>query len=306
MSQHVKNYLTHDEAMQMLRYQAAVAEKLTEFVAANADTLSHEAALDLLHQRFWDGAELYRFLLGQRLMHMTGGVVQHGPLKGFNIGTRATWRASDNGPKLLGFYEQEVCDKLYWLRAGRDTLIDLGGADGFYAVGMLKNDLYQQCHCFEIEDASRQNIAAIAEENGVRDRIHLYGAATSTFARDLTDRGVDLARAVVLIDIESAEFDVLTAECLNDLRAAHVIVEIHDFMRPHDGTQRYAELLERAEKVFDVRPFTTGPRDPSQIPLLSQGWTDTDRWLVCSESRATLMTWLHLSPKPKEDEHQTF
>lgn len=297
MSQHVKNYLTHDEAIQMLRYQGSEARKLSEFVASNIDTLSHEAALDMLHKRFYDGAELYRFVLAQRLMHLTGGIVQHGPLAGFNIGTRATWRASDNGPKLLGFYEKEVCDLLADLAADRGTLIDLGGADGFYAVGMVKSGVYKDCHCFEIEDASRENIAAIAQDNGVSDRVHLYGAATPAFARELSERGVDMRRSTVLIDIESAEFDVLTLECLQDLRHAHVIVEIHDFMRPGYGKQQYADLLDRAGKVFNVHTFTTGQRDPSQAPLLREGWTDTDRWLVCSESRATLMSWLHLEPK---------
>ncbi|KWF37389.1 hypothetical protein [Burkholderia pseudomultivorans] len=297
MSQHIKRYLTHAEALQMLYFQRDQASKLAELVASRGGSISHDEALDMLHERFSDGAELYRFLLSQRLMHATGGVVQHGPLTGFNIGTRATWRASDNGAKLLGFYEKEVCDLLAELAVEREALVDLGGADGFYAVGMVKTGVYQQCHCFEIEDASRENIAAIAEVNGVRDRVHLYGVATPTFARVLTERGVDLARSTVLIDIESAEFEVLTLECLQDLRRAHVIVEIHDFMRPHDGKHRYAELLERAAQVFDVRAFTTGPRDPSQAPLLNQGWTDTDRWLVCSESRATLMTWLHFAPK---------
>ncbi|KVW77397.1 hypothetical protein [Burkholderia ubonensis] len=267
MSQHIKNYMSLDEALQMLHHQTS------------------------------NGAELYRFLLAQRLMHLTGGFVQHGPLQGFNIGTRATWRESDNGPKLLGLYEKEVCDLLAELAVDRDTLIDLGGADGFYAVGLVKTGVYQQSHCFEIVDESRENIAAIAEANGVRDRVHVHGAATPAFARELTARGVDFGRSTVLVDIESAEFDVLTMECLQDLQRAHVIVEIHDFMRPHDGVQRFAELRERAEKVFHVRSFTTGARDPSQVPMLRHGWTDTDRWLVCSESRATLMTWLHLVPK---------
>ncbi|WP_244137081.1 hypothetical protein [Burkholderia pyrrocinia] len=305
MSQHIKRYLTHEEALQMVNFQRDQAVKFDESMASRGSPITHDEALEILHERCMSGAELYRFLLSLRLMHLTGGVVQHGPLAGFSIGTRATWRASDNGAKLLGFYEKEVCDLMVELAGERETLVDLGGADGFYAVGMVKTGVYQQCHCFEIEDVSRENIAEIAKENGVQDNVHIYGAATSTFARELSDRGVDLARSTVLVDIESAEFEVLTLECLQDLRCAHVIVEIHDFMRPHDGKQRYAELLERAAQVFDVRTFTTGPRDPSQAPLLARGWTDTDRWLVCSESRATLMTWLHLAPKGRYSQPRT-
>ncbi|WP_323123158.1 hypothetical protein [Burkholderia alba] len=269
MSEHVKGAFSADEMEQMLESQT-------------------------LH-----AAELRRFVLTRRLMHATGGVIQHGPLAGFDIGQHATWRESDNAPKLLGFYEQEVCMLLAQLP--RDVLVDLGGADGYYAVGMVARGHHRESHCFEIVDESRANIARIADANGVADRVHLYGAATPSFAADLMARGVDFRHATVLIDIESAEFDVLTAACLHDLRHAHVIVEIHDFMRVHDGAQRYAELIERAQVDFDVSRFTTGARDPSTIPLLQRGWTDTDRWLLCSESRATLMTWLYLKPKEGAD-----
>ncbi len=261
------------------------------------DYLSGDEALQMLHAQFSHGADLYRFLLMRRVMHLTGGVIQHGPLAGYNIGQYATWREEDNASKVLGFYEQEVCALLDRLAGRCDVLVDLGGADGFYAVGMVARQLYRESHCFEIEDQSRANIAAIAAANNVADRVHLYGAATSTFARDLSAAGIDFRRAAVLVDIESNEFDVLTADCLHNLRHAHVIVEIHDFMRPHDGAQRYAELRERAQVDFHVHSFTTGSRDPSSIPFLRQGWTDTDRWLLCSESRATLMTWLYLEPK---------
>ncbi len=267
MSRHIENFLTQDEGIQMVNH-------FTE-----------------------NGAELFRFVLMRRLMHVTSGIVQHGPLAGFNIGNNATWRACDNAPKLIGFYEKEVCELLAHLSASRDTFVDLGGADGYYAVGMVERQIYRESHCYELSDESRANIAAIAAENHVADRVQLYGAATPHFARELAARGVDFRRATVLVDIEGAEFDVLTEECLNDLRDAHVIVEIHDFMRPHDGKQRCAELLERAGRIFHVHSFTTGARDPSSIPMLRSGWTDTERWLLCSESRATCMTWLHLEPK---------
>ncbi|MDN7900778.1 hypothetical protein QZM82_31770 [Burkholderia cepacia] len=212
MSQHVKDYLSGDEALQML------------------------------HAQFSHSADLYRFLLMRRVMHLTGGVIQHGPLAGFNIGKHATWREEDNASKVLGFYEQEVCALLERLVARCDVLVDLGGADGFYAVGMVERGLYRESHCFEIEDQSRANIAAIAAANGVADRVHLYGAATSTFACDLSAAGVDFRRAAVLVDIESNEFDVLTAECLRDLRHSHVIVEIHDFMGALQKTENNARL----------------------------------------------------------------
>ena len=99
------------------------------------------------------------------------------------------------------------------------------------------------------------------------------------------------------IDIEGAEFDVLKPECLYELRHSQVIIEVHDFLRPGTGQVELQTLIERARAYFHVEELRTGARDLSSIPLLSDHWTDTDRWLLCSESRAKLMSWLWLSPK---------
>ncbi|TAM03131.1 MAG: hypothetical protein EPN70_15180 [Paraburkholderia sp.] len=260
--------------------------------------LNHEEALAVLDKMTRDGAELRRFFLMNRLMDVTRGIVQHGPLAGFNIGNRATWRASDNSAKLLGLYEQEVCSLLDQLSESRNTLVDLGGADGFYAVGMVAVGKYAESRCFEISNESRENLREIAAANGVSEKVHIYGEATPDFAQGLLAAGVDFSKSVVLVDIESAEFDVLTDECLYNLRNAHVIVEIHDFMLIGGvGKRKFADLLERVNKVFDTCEIKTGARDLSAIPILSDHWTDTDRWLLCSESRAKLMSWLHLSPR---------
>jgi hypothetical protein len=242
------------------------------------------------------GAENFRDILALQLMNVTGGIVQYGPLAGFNLGTNTTWRRADNGPKLLGFYEQEVCELLARLSRERDTLIDLGGADGYFAVGCLHANLYNECHCYEIVAESRANLAAVAEANSVRDRLQIYEAATSQFPAELTARGVDLSRSVVLIDIEGHEFTVLTEACLSDLSQSHVIVETHPFLAG-GGQANYDELVARAGKIFNVHAFQTGARDPSTRPILREHWTDTERWILCSESRATLMTWLYLEPK---------
>ena len=260
--------------------------------------MNENDAKAMLDRMTSEGAELRRYFLMDRLMEVTHGIVQHGPLTGFNIGTRATWRASDNSAKVLGLYEQEVCNLLDELSLRRRTLVDLGGADGFYGVGMVATGKYSQSYCYEISPDSRENLREIARASGVESRVHIYGEATAGFARELSAMGVDFSDSVVLVDIETAEFNVLTTECLRDLRNAHVIVEIHDFMLGGGvGKKEYLNLIERAQEFFDIKEIKTGARDLSTIPILSDHWTDTDRWLLCSESRAKLMSWLHLIPR---------
>lgn len=249
---------------------------------------------DLFQHLTYVTTELRRTYLSRRIHAETGGVVQHGLLEGFFIGDLATWCSQDDAGKLLGFYEEEVCDLLANLCQTRDIFVDLGGADGFYAVGTVATGHFRESHCYELVDASRANIGRIAERAGVADRVHLYGAATDQFPLELVQNRVQLNNAVVLIDIEGAEFDVLTDACLCALRDAHVIVEVHDFLVA-DGAARLAALLERASRVFDVTTITTGARNPGKFPML-HAWSDTDRWLLCSETRGRKMNWLHLQP----------
>jgi hypothetical protein len=251
---------------------------------------------DLFQHATQQAVEARRIYLARRVADATAGVVQHGPLTGYYLGNKVTWRESDNGAKLLGLYEKEVCELLDLLSKDRHVLVDLGGADGFYGVGLIASGKYKESHCFEIVDASRQNIVDIANSAGVASQVHVYGAATPSFASDLKQQGVDFAQAVVLCDIEGAEFDVLTNECLHALKDAHVIIEVHDFL-VHGGREKYVDLLQRADEFFHVSEIKTGARDLSGIPLLADHWTDTDRWLLCSESRAKLMSWLYFAPK---------
>jgi hypothetical protein len=99
---------------------------------------------------------------------------------------------------------------------------------------------------------------------------------------------------VVLIDIEGGEFDLLDREALRHLSRSVVIVELHERL-VEDGEAKLAKLLAEASEYFRVGEFRTGARDLSGFPELAQ-MNDTDRWLLCSESRPYLMRWLRLDP----------
>ncbi|WP_296223703.1 hypothetical protein [Ralstonia sp. UBA689] len=253
---------------------------------------------ELFYHATMQAMELRRIHNGQRLWDATGGVVQHGLLTGYYLGDRATWRTADNGAKLLGLYEQEVCDLIARIKGNRSTLVDLGAADGFYGVGLIATNHFQQSYCYEVVPESRENLKQIAEQAGVGDRVHIFGEATSNFTAELTAAGVQFSDAVVLCDIEGYEFQVLTRNCLADMKDAHIIIEVHDFcVVDGSGPQQLRELIERAGEFFHIHEYKAGARDLSSIPLIADHWNDNDRWLLCSEGRAKLMSWLHFEPK---------
>jgi hypothetical protein len=98
----------------------------------------------------------------------------------------------------------------------------------------------------------------------------------------------------VLVDIEGFEFQLVNGDFFGHFSSSDVIVELHDFM-VESGPQKLQELLHCSSATHTVTRFSTGARDLASIKEL-ETLTDSDRWLVCSEGRPRLMSWLHFSP----------
>lgn len=219
--------------------------------------------------------------------------VAYGPLKGFRFDPKTWWNQKDRGGMLLGLYEQEVLNALTKLPTTHRTFIDLGAADGYYGVGALINNLFDESYCFEMSEQGQAVIRANAELNHVQDRVHIYGKADIDFYRIIPAE--KRATSVLLIDIEGGEFDLLTDDVLREFKNAVIIVELHPWLVAN-GETGLQQLKARAAKYFTLTEFKTSARDSSQFPVL-QNFSDDNRWLVCSEGRQRLMSWLRLDPK---------
>ena len=65
-------------------------------------------------------------------------------------------RGSEFSPKYFGTYENEL-DPYFNLFSG-STLIDIGCDDGYYSIGLLKNNYVKQVYAFEINKQSINNL----------------------------------------------------------------------------------------------------------------------------------------------------
>lgn len=233
-----------------------------------------------------------RKVLGLELYHRFDGEVQRGPLKGFRLSGDSTWAAPDLGPMLLGTYESNVVERLSTLKA--KTLIDVGAADGYFGVGLVKCGWFEESICFEMDPISRAALAQVAQSNEVSDRITVLGAAGPSFVDVPEVHAVAKADAVFLLDIEGAEFDLLRPDVFPSMFPAHVIIELHDDLSR--GQNRRGELERAAADYFEVEYIHYGARNPMSDPLLA-GYSEDDRWLLTSEGRMFEQAWMVLSPR---------
>lgn len=219
--------------------------------------------------------------------------VGYGPFAGMQISPVAWWDQTDLASKILGFYELEVLNVLSQVDRSRYRyFVDLGAADGYYAIGALRAGMFQKAFCFEMSERGRDVIRANAALNEVGGSVAVFGYADARFYESLTE--AQLSAAVILIDIEGGEFDLLTDELLVKLKDAMLIIELHEFM-VDDGAAKLKSLVDRLERVYKLNWLTTGVRDLSGFESLSV-LNDTDRWLLCSESRAHRMKWAVCAP----------
>jgi precorrin-6B methylase 2 len=225
-------------------------------------------------------------VLANTHIHHNGPVITGGPFAGMKYLDTTSEGALI--PRLLGTYESELHPHLAALEAGGlDCVIDVGCAEGYYAVGLARAMPGVTVHAYDTDEAARTKCAELAAINGVADRVIIGGAFAPDGFEAFAGR-----RALVMVDTEGAEVDILQPALSPSLSGMNVIVETHDVYRPG----ALATLLERfapthdivrvnqALKVFDMPPWLAA------LPHL-------DQLLAVWEWRARPTPWLVMTPK---------
>lgn len=240
---------------------------------------------------FYSVIDRRRIEISNMLRTLSENTILYGPLQGFYFHD-TNWGRADQSSQILGLYEAEVLREI--LSIGKETscLINLGAADGYYSVGLVRNRYFEKSYSFEISNRSREIISLNAIANGVVDNVAIFGEAEQDFYKLIPNR--DLNNALILVDIEGAEFDVFNENTLRALKNCFLIIELHEFIP--EGVLKSQKLISRASETHSVRTFAQESRNLSNISEI-KNFSDNDRWLICSEGRPEAMRWLRLDPK---------
>jgi hypothetical protein len=228
-----------------------------------------------------------------------GGVVAYGPFKGLRLKNENWINDPDRNYRaaiLLGLFEQEILETLKSIPSTHKTFINVGAGHGLYSIGVLIHNTFDISHSYEVLEQRQKYIESNARLNKVHDRVRIHGAATRDSFEELRkNHDVDLSKCVILCDIEGGEFDLFDEKTFVTLKGSIIIIELHEFFVA-DGEARVRDLKRAASTCFRITELTTGARDLSQFPEIKM-MSDTERWLIVSELRPRLMTWLRLDPK---------
>ena len=227
------------------------------------------------------------------LFDILNGVVKYGPFTGLHLDRETWWGKLDLGSQCLGLYEKEILNLIDATEAGRfSTFIDIGAADGYYAIGMLVSGKVGRTICFEQTEKGRSVIAENWKKNHSVGELTILGEANAASFAALNR--ADLNNALVLVDVEGFEFDLLTDEVLRLLKSSTVVIEIHHWM--DNFLDKYTTFLRHAASYFEDEVIERVERETSNLPEL-RDFTDDNRLLLTSERRPGVMRFLKLIPK---------
>ena len=219
--------------------------------------------------------------------------IAYGPFKGMKLNSINWWSKNDLITKILNVYENHVLEKLiYFSKKKKLDFINIGAADGYFSIGFALAKIFNKIYAYEInkigQDLLRQNI----ELNKCSDVIEVKSEANYQSLKDIISNGNG---AVVLIDIEGFEFELLDERLLKCLKNCYVICELHPFLLLN-GHEKQFELIRRSENIFSVSVIQRETYNPNQFIELDQ-FSDDERLLAFSEGRDVNMKWLVLQPK---------
>ncbi len=219
------------------------------------------------------------------------GKVIQGIFKGLKLNRDTWWGKSDLGSQCLGLYEKEILDFIS-SQVSYEVFLDIGAADGYYALGMLHSKLAKHSICFEMSNKGQQSIKDNWVLNNKPGKLDIFGEANENSICEIAATLPE--NTLILIDIEGFEFSLLTPKVISILNKFTIIIEIHNWVT--DFTSKYVKLLNMLNIYYDIKIINPIERNTHDIPLL-RSFTDDNRLLVTSERRPCLMRFLKLNPK---------
>jgi hypothetical protein len=190
--------------------------------------------------------------MGKQFVERYGTEVLHGPFAGMKYSTESTL-TRHIVPRLMGTYEMELHSFLAGLAGSYECVLDIGAAEGYYAVGLALR-LGVPVYAFEADVRERARVKKMADLNGVGQLVHLCGFCSGS---DVIRLGS--GRAFILSDCEGYERVLFEPDLISHLRYSDLIIETHG-----EGTEEL--LMERLSGTHRLQVFASRDRSGSEYP----------------------------------------
>ncbi|XOV91912.1 MAG: hypothetical protein ACFHWX_17100 [Bacteroidota bacterium] len=198
-------------------------------------------------------------------------------------------------PKLAGTYEKEISH--YFERnnlENYDCFIDVGAAEGYYAIGVALSNPEIKIVTFESNMINRIWLDHLSIRNNVSNKIKQGEYCSSEV---LIKEIKKWNNPFILIDIEGGEYELLESSKIEFFRNCSLLVEIHEFIYPN-----MAEVIRsRFESSHTVEEIVQRKRSTMDLPLnlnrVQKFLFKKASFEILNEKRPMTMKWIFLKPK---------
>jgi hypothetical protein len=166
-------------------------------------------------------------------------------------------------------------------------MLEIGSAQGYYAVGFALICPEMRIVTFELNPAAREQLTRTAAANGVADRITQHGNCDPA---ELTKHLTDPEGTLIIVDIDGGEAELIDPEKVPALRRTTILMEEHECFVPG-----IIELIEgRFRPTHTICRVHQQQRSLSDLCVRSPLW---DRWLLkAAHERPPGNSWIYLRP----------
>lgn len=225
----------------------------------------------------------------RRMMYPAGQpiVVRSGPFRGLQYFDETVWGSIT--PKWIGSYEAELHPVIAEIAGRRySTIIDVGCAEGYYAVGLAKVVPSARVMAFDADFISRRQVRRLAQLNQVANRVAVNGFCTHKHLDHLS-----VGTTLVVCDIEGFESTLLDPSRAASLYQCDILVEVHETSAKSTVTEQL--LRSRFANSHRIERITATYRDSwiqENLHSFPQGVGTQLLERAAEENRAIGRVWL--------------
>ena len=247
--------------------------------------------IDQLNNAFRLLAKWRSILISNTIITSHNTHVLQGPMQGLDY--VASGSEGCLAARLIGCYEQPLLAFVEEaIHTDYASVVNIGCADGYYAVGMARRMPKTKMWAYDINPAAQDACRQLAQKNDVSERVEigaLFGPENfAQFANEKT---------LVMCDIEGAEQELLDPTLAPDLVGMDIIVESHECIIR--GLTR--TLLDRFSSSHDITMISdTGQRHFDTLPKDYETWANLDQLVATWEWRSGPTPWLVMKAKAKK------
>jgi hypothetical protein len=241
-----------------------------------------------LHVYEWHWGNQKRF--AEKVFGRNEPVVLGGPFRGVRLPSLLGFGSMTS--KWLGTYESELHPIIEHLKRSEYAhFVDVGAADGYYAVGIAKVCFPKTVYAYDTDFIARRQLALVAKINNPVNCI-ISGECTH---KDLSR--ICREKTFILCDIEGAEIALLDQGVVPELRTADICVEIHP-----SGSLNSDEVREiLCGRFSQTHQANVIKQNSNKLHLVAPDliYSLGQEEIVCAlnESRGESMEWLWLKSK---------